>query len=196
MSEPLVSVIMGSFEPRWDRLRRAVSSLVGQTWERWELLLWDDGSSLRGRLALAQAQIPLALPIEAAAPDHATGQVPKGHQLMAQRRPIGHVQVVENQQLVPLVQNRANIPAAIVNFNVLAQAEQGKHLALTIKGNAGSRRHILCRLSMEPLQRRLSHLRKGTVFRCLLLHHGILSPHIMDLISKSFCHKIDILEIY
>lgn len=55
MSEPLVSVIMGSFEPRWDRLRRAVSSLVGQTWERWELLLWDDGSSLRGRLALEQA---------------------------------------------------------------------------------------------------------------------------------------------
>lgn len=47
-----------------------------------------------GHMAQAQAQIPLALPVEAAAPDHATRQVPKGHQLMAQRRPIGQVQVV------------------------------------------------------------------------------------------------------
>lgn len=53
--DPLVSVVMGSFEPCWSRLRRAVDSLVGQTLPEWELLLWDDGSSPQGALALEQA---------------------------------------------------------------------------------------------------------------------------------------------
>ena len=53
--DPLVSVVMGSFEPCWSRLRRAVDSLMGQTLPEWELLLWDDGSSPQGALALEQA---------------------------------------------------------------------------------------------------------------------------------------------
>ena len=53
--QPLVSVLMGSYNPRWDRLRRAVESLQEQTLQSWELVLWDDGSSPQGALALEQA---------------------------------------------------------------------------------------------------------------------------------------------
>ena len=35
--KPLVTVLMGSYNPRWDRLRRAVESLRRQTLEDWEL---------------------------------------------------------------------------------------------------------------------------------------------------------------
>ena len=34
--KPLVTVLMGSYNPRWDRLRRAVESLRRQTLEDWE----------------------------------------------------------------------------------------------------------------------------------------------------------------
>ena len=53
--QPLVSVLMGSYNPRWDRLRRAVESLQEQTLQSWELVLWDDGSSPRGAMTLEQA---------------------------------------------------------------------------------------------------------------------------------------------
>ena len=53
--KPLVTVLMGSYNPRWDRLRRAVESLWRQTLEDWELVLWDDGSCPRGAMALEQA---------------------------------------------------------------------------------------------------------------------------------------------
>ena len=53
--KPLVTVLMGSYNPRWDRLRRAVESLRRQTLEDWELVLWDDGSCPRGAMALEQA---------------------------------------------------------------------------------------------------------------------------------------------
>lgn len=52
---PLVSVLMGSHNPRWDLLRRSVLSLVGQSLENWELVLWDDGSSPAGAMVLEQA---------------------------------------------------------------------------------------------------------------------------------------------
>lgn len=51
----MVSVIMGSHNPRWDLLRRSVQSLVRQTVKSWELILWDDGSSPRGAMLLEQA---------------------------------------------------------------------------------------------------------------------------------------------
>lgn len=53
--KPLVTVLMGSCNPRWDRLRRAVESLRGQTLTQWELVLWDDGSDSQGAMALEQA---------------------------------------------------------------------------------------------------------------------------------------------
>ena len=52
---PKVAVLMGSYNPRWDRLRRAVLSLQKQTLQDWELVLWDDGSHPQGALALEQA---------------------------------------------------------------------------------------------------------------------------------------------
>lgn len=52
---PLVTVLMGSYNPRWDRLRQAVESLSRQTLPNWELVLWDDGSSPRGAALLEQA---------------------------------------------------------------------------------------------------------------------------------------------
>lgn len=45
---PKVAVLMGSYNPRWDRLRRAVLSLQKQTLQDWELVLWDDGSHPQG----------------------------------------------------------------------------------------------------------------------------------------------------
>lgn len=53
--KPVVSVLMGSHNPRWDRLRRGIKSLQSQTLENWELILWDDGSSPAGAMILEQA---------------------------------------------------------------------------------------------------------------------------------------------
>ena len=53
---PKVAVLMGCYNPRWDRLRRAVLSLQKQTLQDWELVLWDDGSHPQGALALEQAR--------------------------------------------------------------------------------------------------------------------------------------------
>lgn len=53
--KPVVSVLMGSHNPRWDLLRRSVLSLAGQTCKSWELILWDDGSSPAGAMVLEQA---------------------------------------------------------------------------------------------------------------------------------------------
>lgn len=39
-----ISVLMGVHNPRRERLERAVSSVIGQTMEEWELILCDDGS--------------------------------------------------------------------------------------------------------------------------------------------------------
>ncbi len=54
-NKPIVSVIMGSYNPQWDKLRRGVESLRRQTFQDWELVLWDDGSSQEGAMALEQA---------------------------------------------------------------------------------------------------------------------------------------------
>lgn len=56
-NKPLVSVIMSSHNPQWARLRKAIQSLRRQTWENWELVLWDDGSSRAGAMALEQAAL-------------------------------------------------------------------------------------------------------------------------------------------
>lgn len=53
--EPEVTIVMGSHNPRREWLQRAVASLVAQTWENWELVLWDDGSSPQGARLLSQA---------------------------------------------------------------------------------------------------------------------------------------------
>lgn len=44
-SEPLVSFVMPAYEPRPDWLLEAVASVLGQTWERLELIVVDDGSA-------------------------------------------------------------------------------------------------------------------------------------------------------
>lgn len=45
-------MVLGSCNPRPDFLKRAVDSLLGQTFPHWELVLWDDGSLPPGREAL------------------------------------------------------------------------------------------------------------------------------------------------
>lgn len=49
---PEISVVLGSFDPRPERLERAVRSLLDQSFPAWELVLWDDGSSPAGAAAL------------------------------------------------------------------------------------------------------------------------------------------------
>lgn len=56
-NKPLVSVLMGSHDPSWGKLRRGVESLQRQTLENWELVLWDDGSSPQGAMVLEQAAL-------------------------------------------------------------------------------------------------------------------------------------------
>lgn len=56
-NKPLVSVLMGSHNPQWGKLRRGVESLQRQTMEDWELILWDDGSSPQGAMVLEQAAL-------------------------------------------------------------------------------------------------------------------------------------------
>lgn len=56
-SEPLVSVSLPYFDSR-DRLAGALASLIAQTWESWECLFVDDGSTDRPREILEQAAEP------------------------------------------------------------------------------------------------------------------------------------------
>ena len=44
MEEPLVSIIMGTYNPKISLFKSAITSLQNQTFENWELLLIDDGS--------------------------------------------------------------------------------------------------------------------------------------------------------
>lgn len=44
MSQGLVSVIMGTYDPDCGKLKKSVESIIAQTYENWELLLYDDGS--------------------------------------------------------------------------------------------------------------------------------------------------------
>ncbi len=45
MQSPTISIIMSVYNPQNPkRLRRAVRSLINQTFTDWELLLYDDGS--------------------------------------------------------------------------------------------------------------------------------------------------------
>ena len=44
MSQGLVSVIMGTYDPDCRKLKKSVESIIAQTYENWELLLYDDGS--------------------------------------------------------------------------------------------------------------------------------------------------------
>ena len=45
MDKPLVSVIMGVYN-QWDEsiLREAVNSILNQSYENFEFIIWDDGS--------------------------------------------------------------------------------------------------------------------------------------------------------
>ena len=47
MSEAMVSVIMGVYNPQIDQLQKAVRSIIQQTYLNWELLIYDDGSELK-----------------------------------------------------------------------------------------------------------------------------------------------------
>ena len=40
-----ISIIMGVYNPRRERLLKALDSIIGQTYPNWELLLYDDGSN-------------------------------------------------------------------------------------------------------------------------------------------------------
>ena len=91
------------------------------------------------------------------------GQIPEAHEPAAQGRPIGQIQIVENQQLVPLVHRRVNFPPGVGNLNLPPQAGQGKYLALSVEGNSGSCHRVSSCPAPEPLERRLPHLLKGTV---------------------------------
>ena len=44
MADPQVTVAMGVFNPDEDRFLQAVNSIIGQSFQNWELLLYDDGS--------------------------------------------------------------------------------------------------------------------------------------------------------
>ena len=44
MSQGLVSVVMGTYDPDCGKLKKSVESIIAQTYENWELLLYDDGS--------------------------------------------------------------------------------------------------------------------------------------------------------
>lgn len=44
MSQVLVSVIMGTYNPDYRKLKKSVDSIIAQTYENWELLICDDGS--------------------------------------------------------------------------------------------------------------------------------------------------------
>lgn len=51
MKQPLISVIMGTFNPKKTELERAVDSIINQTFTDWEMLLYDDGSTeISGRM--------------------------------------------------------------------------------------------------------------------------------------------------
>ena len=49
-------MVLGSCNPRPDFLKRAVDSLLGQTFPHWELVLWDDGSLPPGREVLRREE--------------------------------------------------------------------------------------------------------------------------------------------
>jgi glycosyltransferase involved in cell wall biosynthesis len=53
-TEPLVSVVLPTCD-RGDHLRRAIASVQSQRYERWELLVVDDGGRLDSREVIAQA---------------------------------------------------------------------------------------------------------------------------------------------
>lgn len=55
MNQPLVSVIMSSYNPREEWLFDAIESLRSQTMADWELVLWDDGSDADCATLLRQA---------------------------------------------------------------------------------------------------------------------------------------------
>lgn len=50
-----VSVIMGVYNPDEKQLAKAVDSIIGQTMQEWELLLYDDGSSAEGAAIIRRA---------------------------------------------------------------------------------------------------------------------------------------------
>ena len=46
MAEPIISVIMGTYNPTMKHLKEAVNSIITQTLREWELILIDDGSEI------------------------------------------------------------------------------------------------------------------------------------------------------
>lgn len=44
MKQPYISVLLCVFNPIYDELYRAVQSIIDQTYENWEMILYDDGS--------------------------------------------------------------------------------------------------------------------------------------------------------
>lgn len=45
MEKPVISVIMGTYNPKIDILNMAIQSIISQTFTSWEFLIYDDGSA-------------------------------------------------------------------------------------------------------------------------------------------------------
>ena len=56
MSESVkISVITGVYNPNRENLMRAVRSIIAQTMKEWEMILYDDGSSIECREIIRDA---------------------------------------------------------------------------------------------------------------------------------------------
>lgn len=45
MSSPIVSIIMGTYNPTAEYIENAVQSMIDQTWQDWEFIIYNDGSA-------------------------------------------------------------------------------------------------------------------------------------------------------
>jgi len=57
MKQPKISIIISTYN-RAELLRRAINSVLSQTFLDWELIIWDDGSSDRSRDVVGEFQDP------------------------------------------------------------------------------------------------------------------------------------------
>lgn len=51
---PQISVVMSTFNPKEIELKRAVQSIIDQSFESWELLIYDDGSDRKNSMFIEQ----------------------------------------------------------------------------------------------------------------------------------------------
>lgn len=54
MEKPLVSVIMGTYNPVFEHLERAIKSIISQSYSNWEMWLCDDGSDNKIQLQIKE----------------------------------------------------------------------------------------------------------------------------------------------